>query len=97
MERSRKAVDKDELSRLQDMYHKVVLSTPQLDKRSIRCPECGQKIAIASNLRLMNFAIESHVEFHRSQHQPHVFVGQAKVINVRLALVRQVLFTLDVG
>ena len=86
--------NRERYERIQYMYNRVIVSEVRRC-RSIKCPECGQRIAISISLSEMADVIEDHIEIHRSQDQSNILFGQTRLLGVRLDLAKQVLCKLD--
>lgn len=79
--------------KLSQMYAKVVVEPNQsyLKKEFIKCPECGEEILMIRSLKMMNEAIENHVDIHKKSPKDNSIIMQCKSINMRLDLAQQVL------
>jgi hypothetical protein len=75
---------------LEEMFCRVTGQSPLGKRGTIKCPECGKEMPIALPFKLMNQAIEDHVQFHKNQPQSIVLV-YSKSMNVRLSLAHQIL------
>jgi hypothetical protein len=75
---------------LEEMFYRVTGHSLISKGGSIKCPECGQEMAIALPFKLMNQTIENHVQFHKDQQRSVVSI-YAKSMNVRLSLAQQFL------
>ena len=79
--------------RLGFLYERVV-GVPNKDfarRGFIRCPECGEEILLIPTLRVMNEAIENHVNLHKEQLKDAPIRGRQVAIFARLALTIQTL------
>lgn len=86
------ACENDE-EKLSQMYLKVVIEPNQsyLKKECIKCPECGEEILMIRSLKMMNEAIENHVNIHKKLPHDNSIEMRCKSINMRLDLAQQVL------
>jgi uncharacterized protein with PIN domain len=79
--------------KLGQMYTKVVenANKDSLKKGFIKCPSCGEEILMIPTLRVMNEAIEKHVQIHKNKIKKDQALKHQTPIFIRLALMRQVL------
>ncbi len=79
--------------KLNSMYERVIKGPNKtfVRKGFIRCPDCGKEILLIPTLRVMNEAIENHVNFHKEQLENVPIARQRIAISVRFALMTQVL------
>lgn len=90
-----KFVYEEDNEKLKQMYTKVVVpNRSQVHKGFIRCPACGEEILITPTLKKMNEAIENHVQYHKNELESNLLLKYTKPINIRLALVKQILHKL---
>jgi hypothetical protein len=76
-----------------DLYAKAVEEpNKNSPKRGfVKCPECGEEILMVPTLRVMNQAIETHVQIHKEQLKENPIKEHSKAIRIRLTLMGQVL------
>jgi hypothetical protein len=79
--------------RITDLYAKAVEEpNKNSPKRGfVKCPECGEEILMVPTLRVMNQAIETHVQIHKEQLKENPIKEHSKAIRIRLTLMGQVL------
>jgi hypothetical protein len=79
--------------KLKLIYQKVV-QAPNINfarKGFIKCPNCGEEILMVPTLRIMNQAIETHIDKHKEQLKADPIKEHETAIFIRLSLMRQVL------
>ena len=78
---------------LRTIYEKVIEAPNKnnLEKECIKCPECGKEILMIPTLRVMNQAIETHVNEHKKLLKENPIMECQTAIFVRLSLMGQVL------
>jgi hypothetical protein len=79
--------------KLRVIYQKVIEEPNKnaVRKGFIRCPECGEEILMIPTLRVMQEAIENHVQKHRELLKEDPIKQHQTVILIRLSLMGQVL------
>jgi len=79
--------------KLRTLYLKVVEEPRRAaaTRNLIICPECGAKILMIPTLRVMNEAIENHIQIHKEQLKDDPIRAHQKAISIRIALMGQVL------
>jgi hypothetical protein len=79
--------------KLKLIYQKVVQepNTNSARKGFIKCPNCGEEILMVPTLRIMNQAIENHIDKHKEQLKADAIKEHEAAIFIRLSLMRQVL------
>jgi hypothetical protein len=78
---------------IEEMYLKAVTEPNGNYQRRgyIKCPQCGEEILMIPTLKIMNQAIEGHVQIHKEQLKDKPFQRQRTAIQIRLDLAQQVL------
>lgn len=79
--------------KLKLIYQKVVQepNTNSARKGFIKCPNCGEEILMVPTLRIMNQAIENHIDKHKEQLKEDPIKEHETAIFIRLSLMKQVL------
>ena len=79
--------------KLRTIYQKVIEEPNKnaVRKGFIRCPECGEEILMIPTLRVMQEAIENHVNKHKELLKADPVKQHQTAILIRLSLMGQVL------
>lgn len=79
--------------KIETIYKKVVEEPNKNTARKgcVKCPDCGGEILMIPTLRVMQEAIENHVQAHKEQLKEDPILKQQTAISIRLSLLSQVL------
>lgn len=79
--------------KLGQIYTKVVENANKNTARKgfIKCPVCNEEILMIPTLKVMQEAIENHVQNHKNQMEKNKALTYQSPIFIRLALMKQVI------
>jgi hypothetical protein len=80
-------------AKLKEIYEKVIAipNKNSAHKGFIICPDCGEEILLIPTLRVMNEAIENHIQKHKELLKDNPIKLHQTAILVRLSFMTQVL------
>ncbi len=80
--------------KLGQIYTKVVENANKNTARKgfIKCPVCNEEILMIPTLKVMQEAIENHVQNHKNQMEKNKALTYQSPIFIRLALMKQVIY-----